>query len=121
MGALICCTLFSMNEQRQKQEPTIEEIYRLAKDTNRMLHAMRRDAFVGGIVKFIFWIALFVVVPYVLYVIYLQPYLAEIQSAYENINSNVNTLSGAAKDLEDLRGRIPNFGDALKRFQGTGE
>src|SRR3989344_3152559 len=102
MRAFLCCTLFCMNQQRDKEPSSLDEVYKLVKDNNRMLRAMRRDAFVGGIVKFILWVALFVVVPYVIYITYLEPYLASIQSAYESINENVNTLSGAAKDLEEI-------------------
>jgi len=33
----------------------LEEIHALAKDTNRMLHAMRRDYWLGLVGKLIFW------------------------------------------------------------------
>lgn len=108
-----------MNEQRQKHEPSLEEVYKLARENNKMLHAMRRDAFVGGIVKFVWWIALFIVIPYVLYVLYLQPYLENIQAAYQNISDSASTLSGAAKDVEELKSQFPNFGDFFKQFGGN--
>jgi len=107
-----------MNEQKQRHEPTLEEVYKLAKDNNKMLHAMRRDAFVGGILKFVFWIAILFVIPYILYMVYLQPYLAGIQSAYEQFNESAGTLSGAAQDVEELKNQLPNFQDFFNQFGG---
>lgn len=107
-----------MNEPKKPHEITLEEVYKLAKENNNMLHAMRRDAFVGGILKFIFWILLFVVLPYIAYVTYLAPYIKSIESAYQNLNEQANTLSGAAQDLEDLKKQIPNVGDILNQFGG---
>ena len=107
-----------MNEQKSKHEPSLEDIYKLAKDNNRMLRAIRRDAFVGGILKFVFWIAIFFILPYILYVVYLQPYLETIQSTYENLNQSAGTLSSAAKDVEELKNQFPNFADLLKQFTG---
>lgn len=107
-----------MNEQKQRHEPSLEEVYKLARENNKMLHAMRRDAFVGGIVKFVWWIALFIVIPYILYVLYLQPYLENIQAAYQNISDSASTLSGAAKDVEELKSQSPNIGDFFKQFGG---
>lgn len=108
-----------MNEQKQKHEPSLEEVYKLARENNKMLHAIRRDAFVGGILKFVWWIALFIVIPYVLYVLYLQPYLETIQAAYQNLNDNVSTISNTAKDVENLKSQFPNFSDFFKQFGGN--
>lgn len=107
-----------MNEQKAKPEPSLDEIYKLAKDNNRMLRAMRRDAFIGGIVKFVFWIAIFFVLPYILYVLYLQPYLENIQSAYESFNQNAQAVNEAARNVEELKNQFPNIGDLLKQFVG---
>jgi len=107
-----------MNEQ--KALPTQDEIYKLVKENNQMLKKMRRDAFVGGIFKFVWWIAILFVIPYVLYTIYLQPYLAGIQSAYESFNDNAGAISGAANDFEKLKSSVPNWEDFLKQFTGGG-
>ena len=40
----------------------LEEILRLTKENNRMLHKMRRSAFLGGLFKFIMWAA-FIIIP----------------------------------------------------------
>lgn len=107
-----------MNNLKKTGDVTLNDVYELAKENNRMLHAMRRDAFVGGIVKFVFWVALFVVLPYIAYTVYLAPYLSSIQSAYNNLNEQAGTLSGAAKDLEEIKNQIPNIGNLLNQFGG---
>ncbi|MEK7613712.1 MAG: hypothetical protein AAB439_02450 [Patescibacteria group bacterium] len=107
-----------MNEQKQRPEPTLEEVYKLAKENNKILHAMRRDAFVGGVLKFVFWIVLFVLLPYIAYVVYLQPYITTLQGAYDNLNEKADTLSGAAKDLEEIKSKIPDVGSLLNQFGG---
>ncbi len=109
-----------MNDPKQRREPTLDDVYELAKENNRMLHAMRRDAFVGGIIKFVIWIAIFIVIPYVVYVTYLEPQLQGIQSAYQQFNESAGTLSGAANDLEQLKNQVPNFSDLLNQFGGGG-
>lgn len=109
-----------MNRQKAKREPSLDEVYRLAKDNNRMLRAIRRDAFVGGIVKFVFWIAVFFVLPYILYVIYLQPYLENIQTAYEGFNESASTLNEASDELKNFKNQFPNFGDFFGQFGGSG-
>lgn len=83
-----------------------------------MLHAMRRDAFIGGILKFVFWIALFFVLPYILYTIYLQPYLESIQSAYSSFNESAGTLSEASANLEELQNQFPgvDFKALMEQF-----
>jgi len=116
---LLCCTLFYMNEQSKKPEPSLGEVYKLAKENNRMLHAMRRDAFVGGILKFVWWIALFIIIPYVIYTMYLKPYLENIQAAYQQLNDSAGTLSGAAKDVENLKNQFPDFGSFFNQLGGN--
>lgn len=102
-----------MNDQKEKTEPTLGEVYKLAKENNRILKAMRRDAFVGGILKFVFWVALFVVLPYIIYSIYLAPYLTSLQAAYQDINTKADTLNSAAQDFEKLKAQFPNWQDLL--------
>lgn len=105
---------------KEQEEPSLQEVYRLTKENNRMLKAMRRDAFIGGILKFVWWILILFVIPYVLFVIYLQPYLAQLQSAYEKVNSSADTVSGVANDFSKLKEQIPNWQDILDGFGGGG-
>ena len=51
----------------------LQEIYRLTKENNQMLHAMRRNAFLGGLFKFIFYAVVFIALPAWVYITYLAP------------------------------------------------
>ena len=57
-----------MNKEVKREPPTRDELYKLVKENNRMLKQMRRDALIGGILKFVWWIAILFVFPYFLYV-----------------------------------------------------
>jgi len=105
-----------MNEPKHKPEPSLDEVYKLAKDNNRMLRAMRREAFIGGIFKIVFWLLLFVVIPYLVYVWYLQPYLDQVLSLYQQagtqagqVNDAVNQLKGASEGLSGIQQFFEQF------------
>ena len=88
----------------------LEQVLRLTKDNNRMLRAIRRDAFIGGVVKLLVWIAL-IVVPLWFYLNYLAPV---VNSALETMQQ-VQQVQGSAtaqfselnETLEKLKGLIP--------------
>ena len=101
-----------MNEQNGG-DVSLNEIYKLVKENNRMLKKMRRDAFVGGILKFVWWILMFFVLPYVIYVIYLQPYLTSLQSAYSDFQTTAGKVDSATQQLEDLKNKFPNWQEIL--------
>lgn len=84
-----------------------EEIYQLTKDTNRMLHKMRRNAFLGGLIKSIFYILIFIVAPLWIYATYLSPVLDQ---AMKTINQVQGTSVKAQTQFE-------GFQNALKKFQ----
>ena len=82
-----------------KALPTTDEIYRLVKENNKMLKAMRRDAFVKSVFSFIWWILIFIVVPYLTW-LWLQPYLEKITAAYGQVQAQSNSLNTALHDLQ---------------------
>ena len=43
------------------------EIYRLVRENNKMLHSMRRNAFWGGVIKFLLYAILLVALPWWLF------------------------------------------------------
>ena len=71
--------------------PKEEEIYKLVKENNQMLRQMRRNAMIGGIFKFIWWIVILVVLPYLTY-LYLQPYLEQVMNTYQGIQQTGDTV-----------------------------
>src|SRR3989338_276421 len=92
---------FVIEADRQMQE----EILRLEKDNNRMLHSMRRNAFWGGLFKLLIWAGL-IAVPIWFYSTYMAPV---VQSFQQTINQVQGTGAKAQVQLD-------NFQDMLKRF-----
>jgi hypothetical protein len=82
----------NMDIKLKTDRQLLEDTYELARENNRILHAQRRDAFVGGIVKFIFWILIFLILPYYLYAFYLKPYLDQFVATYQGIEEKTAPL-----------------------------
>lgn len=104
-----------MKEQKERKAlSTQDEVYKLVKENNRMLKKMRRDAFVGGILKFVWWVLILFVIPYFLYTTYLQPQIEALTAAYQNVENTTNSVNAR------LEG-IPDFGSLLEQFGVGGE
>ena len=63
----------------------LQEILRLTKENNHMLHKMRRNALWGGILKFILYAVLFVAAPLWLYATYLGPMMEQVLDTYNQV------------------------------------
>ncbi len=87
-------------------EQVLQEMYRLTKENNRMLHKMRRNAFWGGIFKVIFWAAM-LLVPIWLYLSYLAPVVDDMMQTVQQIQGT------SAKAQAEIGG----FQDMLKQLQ----
>ena len=74
------------------QEELLKETYQLVRDNNRMLHAMRRNAFLGGLFKLALY-AVMIGVPLWFFVTYLMPIL----------NTTVNTMNQVQGQLETVK------------------
>lgn len=74
----------------------LEKTFEFARENNRMLHAQRRAAFIGGIIRLIVWLGLLVILPYYLYTLYIQPYLPALQNAYA-------TAKGASDTAQSIQ------------------
>lgn len=64
------------------EEHMLQDLYRLTKENNRMLKAIRRDAFIGGIIKLAITIA-FIVIPIWFYQEYLAPQVEMLTSTFK--------------------------------------
>ena len=84
----------------------LEQVLKLAKENNRMLHSMRRNAFLGRLFKVMLWAA-FIIIPLWLYMQYLAPV---VQSMMNTINQMQGTGAKAQAQFSDLN-------DALKKLQ----
>jgi|SRR3990167_10536498 len=92
-----------MNPDEQK----LEEIHRLTKENNRMLHSMRRSAFWGGIIKFVLYTVVIVVIPFWLYMTYLAPMV-------ESMMQTVQQIQGTGAKAQT---QFSDFQNLLKQFQ----
>ncbi len=84
----------------------LKELIRLTKDNNRMLHSMRRNAFWGGILKLVIYVALFVAVPFWLYATYLGPMMDQMMETYRSIQG---TGAKAEAQFGNIQGMIEQF------------
>jgi hypothetical protein len=94
----------------------LNEVLRLTKENNRMLHKMRRNAFMGGIFKFVLWAA-FIIIPLWLYMQYLAPVMQSMMETMEQIQgtgaSAQAQMGGLNESLQKLRDQFPQY------FQGN--
>ena len=97
---------FIPNNMESNNDQTQEEIYRLVKENNKMLHGMRRNAFLGGVLKVLIWTG-FIVVPIWLYSVYLAPVVQDVQQT-------LNQVQGAGAKAQ---GQLNGLGDILKQFE----
>ena len=83
----------------------LDVLLRLTKENNRMLHAMRRNSFIGGIVKTLVWLA-FILVPLWLYMEYVMPMLQSMLDTYSKIQG---TSAQAQAQLGQMSGYMQQF------------
>ena len=93
----------------------LEQIFKLTKENNRMLHSMRRNAFLGGLFKLILWSG-FIILPIWLYMQYLAPVVNSTLDAMQQVQSTSAEaqaqFGGLTESLEKLRSQFPQY------FQG---
>jgi hypothetical protein len=91
----------------------LKETYKLTRENNRMIHAMRRNAFIGGIIKIVIYAAL-IGVPIWLLVTYVYPIL----------NTAVGTLNQVQGQVQQVQGAgsagINNLLEQVKNIPGIG-
>ena len=85
------------------EKEMMQKTFEIARDNNRMLHAMRRNAFFGGLFRLAFW-AVLIGGPIVFYYAYAQPYVDQILSAYSGIKGDVQSI-------KNVTNQIPNLGN----------
>jgi len=91
-----------MESERGLKE-MVEETLEIARDNNRMLRKMRRNAFIGGILRLVWW-AVIIGVPVYVYLTIFQPYLEELGASYEGLRGQVEELKNIPGGLQDLLG-----------------
>lgn len=98
----------------------LQETYRLARENNRMLHAMRRNAFWGGLLKFIIYAAL-LSAPIWFYMTYLNDSVQRMMRAIDSMQQTgvkaQEQISGFEEAWNNLQTKLPAF----MRATTTGE
>jgi hypothetical protein len=90
-------------------EQSMQEMLRLTRENNHMLHAMRRNAFWGGILKFIFWTAIFVA-PIWFYMTYLNVTVEKMLHTLDQIQgSGAQAQVNYEQMLRDIQSKLPTF------------
>lgn len=79
----------------------LDELLRLTKENNRMLHKMRRSAWIGGIFRVAMWIA-FIIVPLWLYLEYVAPIMAQMLASYEQIQGTTEAARVQLSGMQEL-------------------
>lgn len=93
----------------------LEQILKLTRENNRMLHAMRRNAWLGGVFKIVMWAA-FIIIPFWLYMQYLAPVM---QSAMETMNQVQGTGAKAQAQFGELNNAMQKLQNIYPQyFQG---
>ncbi len=82
-------------------EKRLEEMYQMVRENNAMLRSARRSAFIGGIFKILWWVAILIVIPYFTW-LYLEPYLNTVTAQYQAIEQTSGQLSKEASGLFDF-------------------
>ena len=80
------------------QEQLLKETYQLVRDNNRMLHAMRRNAFLGGVFKLALY-AVFIGIPLWFLFTYVMPVL-------NTAVGTMNQVQGQLKGAQDAGAQI---------------
>ena len=94
----------------------MQEIYRLTKDNNHMLHKMRRNAFWGGIVKLIFWAAI-LLAPIWFYMTYLN---ATVERMLHTIDQIQGTGAKAQAQVSGFEAMWKDIAARFAQFRGSG-
>ena len=84
----------------------LREMLRLTRDTNQMLHSMRRNAFIGGFFKFIIYAILFAA-PIWFYMTY-------ISSSVDNLLSALDKVEGTTSAAQQ---KFTGFEDTIKKLE----
>ena len=92
-----------------------EQLLRLVKDNNRMLRAMRRDAFIGGVIKIIVWFAL-IAVPLWFYLQYLAPVVESAMQAMQQVQQVQGTAVNAQAQFSELSEALNKLKGALPQY-----
>ena len=94
----------------------LNDIFKMTKENNDMLHGMRRRAFVGGLLKFIIWGAIFIA-PIWFYMTYLNESMQKMLTAFNQVQA---TGVSAQTQLGSFQNMFKEFTDKISFFPHPG-
>lgn len=90
----------------------IREILRLVNENNRMLHSMRRNAFLGSLIKFVIYAA-FLLVPIWFYMTYMSgsvnALLADFNKMQGTAGATQTQFVNLQNTIKDIESHLPGF------------
>jgi len=84
-------------------DPRIDEILRITKDTNRMVHKMRRSQLWGRFYQVVWWIAI-LAISGAAYYYYAQPYVDKLTQLYAQVESGGAQAQSVGSQLSSFFG-----------------
>ncbi len=93
----------------------VREMLRLTRENNEMLHHMRRNAFLGGLIKFILYAA-FLLAPIWFYMTYLS---GSMNTLINDLNKIQGTTTAAQTQLSGFQNVIKSIESHLPSFMQT--
>lgn len=87
------------------EKDLLDKTFRLARENNRILKTMRRNAFVGGIIRLIIWVLL-LGIPLLLYIQYIHPVLSNMVETLDQVQGAGNEFSAQFAEFGELMGRF---------------
>jgi hypothetical protein len=90
----------------------LREILQLVRENNKMLHSMRRNAFLGGLFKFIIYAILFAT-PIWFYMTYISGSVDKLLAAVDKLNGTTaavqTNFSGFEAAMQNIESHLPAF------------
>ena len=97
-----------MKRSEDEYEELVERTFRMTRENNQMLHSMRRNAFLGGILKLIIWVVL-LGFPIWLYIQYVNPVLTNLVSAVGEVQQVGNDIGVQFEGVGDFLSQFKNI------------
>lgn len=93
----------------------LEQLLKLTKENNRMLHAMRRSAWLGGVFKLITWAA-FILIPLWLYMQYFAPIMGSMMTTLDQLQKMQGAGTQVSAQFNDLNSTIQKLRDQFPQL-----
>jgi hypothetical protein len=94
------------------QDPRIDQILQITKDTNHMVHKMRRAQMWGRFYQIAWWIAILAISGYTYYV-YAQPYVDRLLQLYGQVQAGTAQAQSLQSEVSSF------FGNWLQQHPAT--